>query len=129
MPTLAPHKSLKVSTGSTAQRVVEAQAAVQRGMASARADPKELVAQGEATGAATERAGEETPMPHEAEAYESDGAEAPKGETEAPQTSEAEAMEAGAPRTTEAEVAGTGAPKTTEARVAGAGVSAAKPAA
>ncbi|XP_066373239.1 basal body protein 10-like [Miscanthus floridulus] len=135
VPALAPRKSLKVSMGSTAQRVVEAQAAIQRGVASARADPKELVAQGEATEAATERVGEETPTPHEAEARESDGVEAPsvaeatEGETEAPRTSETEAMEAGAPRTTEAEVAGTGDPKTTEAGVAGAGVSAAKSAA
>ena len=38
-----PRKSLKVSMGSTAQWVVEAQAAIQRGVASARADLKELV--------------------------------------------------------------------------------------
>jgi len=69
-------------------------------------------------------------MPHEAEARESDGAEAPsvaeatEGEAKAPQTSEA-----GAPRTTEAEVAEAGAPKTTEARVVEAGVSTANPAA
>ncbi|XP_066392581.1 uncharacterized protein [Miscanthus floridulus] len=88
------------------------------------------------------------PMPYEAKARESNGAEAPsvveatEGETKAPWTSEAEAMEARVPRTAEAEVAGTRAPETTEAgvagtgasetaeaRVAGAGVSAAKPAA
>ncbi|XP_066311294.1 uncharacterized protein [Miscanthus floridulus] len=132
VPALVPLKSLKV--------------VIQRGGASVRADPKELVAQGEVTRAATERAGEEMPTPYEAEARESDGAKAPlvakatKDGTEPPWTSEAEATEAGAPRTAEADVAGTGAPKTTEAGVAGtgapetteagvagAGVSAAKP--
>ncbi|XP_066381633.1 uncharacterized protein [Miscanthus floridulus] len=127
VPALAPIKSLKVSTGSTAHQVVEAQAAVQRGGASARADPKELVAQGEVTEVATERAGEETLAPCEAEARESDGAEVPlvaeatEGETEAPGTSEAKATEARALRTVEAEVAGTGAPETTEAGVVGIG--------
>ncbi|XP_066323289.1 uncharacterized protein [Miscanthus floridulus] len=127
VPALAPLKSLKVSTGSTAHQVVEVQDAAQRGEALARADPKELVTQGEVTGASTERAGEETPMPYEAKARESDGAMAPlvaeaaEGETEAPRTSEAEATEAGALRTAETEVAGTGAPETTEAGVAGTG--------
>ncbi|XP_066395984.1 uncharacterized protein [Miscanthus floridulus] len=148
VPALALRKSLKVSMGSTAQQVVEAQAAVQCGGASARADLEELVAQGEATGAATERAGEEMPTPREAEARESDGAEAPlvaeatEGEIEPPRTSEAEATKAGHPRPprpkwqgpeppkiTEAGVVGTGAPETTEVGVAGAGASAAKPAA
>ncbi|XP_066344293.1 uncharacterized protein [Miscanthus floridulus] len=135
VPTLVPLKSLKVSTGSTTHQAVEAQDAIQRGGASARADLKELVAQEEVTGAAMERAGEEMSTPREAEACESDGAEAPsvaeatEGETEAPRTSEAEATEAGAPKTAEANVAGTGAPETTKAEVAGADVSAAKPAA
>ncbi|XP_066333209.1 uncharacterized protein [Miscanthus floridulus] len=147
VPTLAPRKSLKVSTGSTAQWVVEAQATIQRGMASARANPKELVTQGEATRAATEQA-EEEPTPREAEAHGSDKAEAPsvaeatKTKVEAPKTSEAEATEveasrtteaevakARAPRTTEAEVAEAGAPGTTEAGVAEAGMGTAKPAA
>ncbi|XP_066374841.1 uncharacterized protein [Miscanthus floridulus] len=147
VPTLAPHKALKVSPSSTAHRVVEAQATIQRGATSASADPKEPVAQGEAAKAALTQAGEGAPMPHEAEAYESDGAKAPsvaeatEGETEAPRTSEAKAMEARAPRTTEADVAGTGAPETIEARVArtgapetteagvaGTGMSAVKPA-
>ncbi|XP_066311573.1 uncharacterized protein [Miscanthus floridulus] len=57
VPALAPLKSLKVGMGSTAHQVV--------------------VAQREVTGVAMERAGEETPTPHEAEAYKSDGAEAP----------------------------------------------------
>ena len=47
MPTLAPLKALKVSPSSTAHWVVEAQAAIQRGAATARTDPKEMVAQGE----------------------------------------------------------------------------------
>ena len=66
-----------MSTSSTARWVVEAQTAIQRGTASARADPKEPVAQGEATEAATKQAGEEAPTPREAEARESSEAEAP----------------------------------------------------
>ena len=122
-----------MSTSSTAQWVVEAQAAIQRGVASVRADLKKSVAQEEATEVATKQAEEEEPTPCKAEARESDGVEAPlvveatEGEAEAPWTSEAKAMEARAPRTTEAEVAGTRAPGTTEAGVAEAGVSAAKP--
>ncbi|XP_066392786.1 uncharacterized protein [Miscanthus floridulus] len=113
-PALAPHKALKVSTSSPTQWVVEAQAAIERGAASARADPKEPVAQEEATEAATKQAREEAPMPHEAEARASDEAETPpvaeatEGEAEAPRTSEAKATEAGAPRTTEVEVAKAG---------------------
>ena len=74
MSALAPRKALKVSTSSTAQWVVEAQAVIQRGMASARADPKEPVTPEESTKAATKQAGEEAPMPHEAEARELDEA-------------------------------------------------------
>ena len=113
--------------------MVEAQAAIQRGAASARADPKEPVALEEAAKAATKQAGEETPTPHEAEARESYEAEAPsvieatEGEVEAPRTSKAEVAEAGAPRATEAEVVDTGAPGTTEAKVAEAGLGAAEP--
>ncbi|XP_066333290.1 uncharacterized protein [Miscanthus floridulus] len=127
VPVLAPHKALKVSTGSIAQGVVEAQSTIQRGAASARTNPKEPVAQGGATEAVTEQAEEEESMPQEAEAHKSDGAEAPSV-SEATE-GEAEAMEAEAPETTEAKVVGTGASKTTKAGVAGAGVSAAKPAA
>ncbi|XP_066311437.1 uncharacterized protein [Miscanthus floridulus] len=76
-PTLVPCKALKVSTSSTARWVVEVQAAIQRGTTLARVDPKEPVAQGEATEAATKQAGQEAPMPREAEAHESDEAEAP----------------------------------------------------
>ncbi|XP_066316209.1 uncharacterized protein [Miscanthus floridulus] len=110
-PALAPRKALKVSTSSPTQWVVEAQAAIEHGMVSARANPKEPVAQGGATEAATKQAGEEAPTPRQAEARASDEAKAPpvadatEGEAEAPRTSEAEATEARAPRTTEAEVA------------------------
>ncbi|XP_066311525.1 uncharacterized protein [Miscanthus floridulus] len=131
-PALAPRKALK--------------AALRRGAVSARADPKELVAQGEATEAATKQAGEEAPTPYEVGALELGEAEAPliveatKGEAEAPRTSEAEVTEAeasraseaevvdaGAPRTTEAEVAEARVPGTTEAEAAEAGLGAAKP--
>ena len=101
-PALASRKALKVSTSSTAQWVVEAQAAMQRGASSVRADPKEPVAQGEATEVATKQAEEEEPTPYEAEAHELDEAEAPsvaeatEAEAEALRTSEAEATEAGA---------------------------------
>ncbi|XP_066380301.1 uncharacterized protein [Miscanthus floridulus] len=145
-PALAPRKALKVSTSSTARWVVNAQAALWHGAASARANPKEPVAQGEATEAATKQAWEETPMPREAGALELGEAEAPsvaeatEGEAEAPRTSEvevaeagasraskAEVADAGAPRTTEAEVTEAGAPRTTEAEVAEAGLGTAEP--
>ncbi|XP_066354580.1 uncharacterized protein [Miscanthus floridulus] len=134
-PALAPRKALKVSTSSTARWVGEAQATIQRGTASARADPKEPVTQGEATEAATKQAGEEAPTPHEAEALEPGEAEAPsiaeatEGEAEASRTSEAKVAEAGAPRATDAEVAEAGVLGTTEAEVTEAGVGAAEPAA
>ena len=124
MPALAPRKALKVSTSSTAQWEVEAQAAIQRGVASARADPKEPVAQGEATRVATEQAEEEEPTPHGVEAHESDGARAPsvteaiEVEVKAFRTSEAEAMGAEALRASEAVVAGAGAPRATEVEAA-----------
>ncbi|XP_066309927.1 uncharacterized protein [Miscanthus floridulus] len=140
-PALAPRKALK--------------AALRHGAASAKADLKEPVAQGEATEAATKQVGEEAPMLREARALESGEAEAPsiaeatEGEVKAPRTSEAKVAEARAsraskaevanaeaPRTTEAEVAKAGAPRTTEAEVvdaglatAEAGLGAAKPAA
>ena len=88
-----------MSTSSTAQWLVEAQAAIQRGAASARADPKEPIAPEEAIEAATKQAGEEAPTPREAEAHESDEAEAPsvaeatEGEVKAPKTFEAEVAE------------------------------------
>ena len=77
VPALAPCKALKVSTSSTAQQAVEAQAAVQRGAASAQADREGPVAQEEAPGAATEQTEEEGPTPRVVEAHESDGAGAP----------------------------------------------------
>ena len=107
--------------------MVEAQATIQRGAVSARADLKEPITQGEATKAATKQAGEEAPTPCEAGAIESGEAEAPsiaeatEGEVEAPRTFEAKVVEPGAPRASEAEVADAGAPRTTEAKVAEAG--------
>ncbi|XP_066323608.1 uncharacterized protein [Miscanthus floridulus] len=134
-PALAPRKALKVSTSSITQWVVEAQAAIQRGAASVRADPKEPIAQGEATGAAMEQAEEEEPTPHEVEARGSDEAKAPsvaeatEVEAEAIRTFEAGATEAGASRTTEPKVAGAGALGTTKAEVAKAGMGTVEPAA
>ena len=116
MPALSPRKALKVSTSSTAQWEVEAQAAMQGGAASARAGLKEPVAQGEATGAATEQAEEEEPTPREVVAHESDGARAPsvaeatEVEVEALRTSKAEAMGAEALRALEAVAASVGSP-------------------
>ncbi|XP_066316634.1 uncharacterized protein [Miscanthus floridulus] len=113
---------------------------MQRGAASARADPKEPIVRGEATEAAMKQAGEEAPTPREARALESGEAEASsiaeatEGEAEvaeagASRASKAEVADTGAPRTTEAEVAKAGAPRTTEAEVAEAGLGAAEPAA
>ncbi|XP_066354806.1 uncharacterized protein [Miscanthus floridulus] len=126
-PALAPHKALKVSTNSTAQWVVEAQATIQRGTALARADSKEPIAQEEAIEAAMKQAGEEAPMPREAGVLELSEAKAPsiaeatEGEAEAPRTSEAEVVEARASRASEAEVADIEVPRTTEAEVVEAG--------
>ncbi|XP_066374979.1 uncharacterized protein [Miscanthus floridulus] len=121
-PALAPRKALKVSTSSTTHRVVEAQATIQRGTASARADPKEPVNQGEVIKAATKSAGLEAPTPCEARALELD-------EAKAPSIAEATEGEAKAPRTSEAEVAEARAPGTTEAEAAEAGLGVAEPAA
>ncbi|XP_066385097.1 uncharacterized protein [Miscanthus floridulus] len=135
VPTLAPHKALKVSASSTAQWVMEVQAAIQHGAASARVDPKELDAQGEAIEAASQRAGDEALTSLEVEARESNRAKAPsvteatEGEAKAPKTSKAEATEAGASKTIEAEVAKAKAPGTTEAEATEAGVGMAEPAA
>ncbi|XP_066385189.1 uncharacterized protein [Miscanthus floridulus] len=134
-PALAPHKALKVSTSSTAQWVVEAQATIQHGTASTRANPKEPDDQGEATEAAMKQAGEEASTPCESEALEPDEVEAPsiaeatEGKAVAPRTSKAEAAEAGVSRTTKAKVAEVKAPGTTEAEVGEADMGAAKPAA
>ncbi|XP_066344309.1 uncharacterized protein [Miscanthus floridulus] len=130
VPSLAPLKALKVNPSSTAHGVVEVQAGIQRGAASVGADPKELVAQGEAAEAALTQAGEGAPTPREAEACESDGPRRPWSlrplRPRPPRTSEAEATEAGVSRTTEAAVAEARAPGTTEAGAAEADVSAAK---
>ena len=96
---MAPRKALKVSANPTAQQAEEAQAAVQRGAASAGADLEGSVAQEEAPGAATEQTEEEGPTPRVVEAYESDGAGAPLvaeagSKAEAPGTSDAEMVEA-----------------------------------
>ena len=101
VPALAPHKALKVSASSTAQQAAEAQAAVQRGAASAGADLEGPVVQEEASGAATEQTKEEGPTPRVVEAHESDGAGAPPvakagSKAEAPRTSEAKMVEASA---------------------------------
>ncbi|XP_066391788.1 uncharacterized protein [Miscanthus floridulus] len=125
VPTLAPLKVLKVNPSSTAYWVAEAQAALQRGAASARDDPKEPATQGGATEAASTQTGEGAPTPHEGKARKSDRAKVPSAteaaEVEVPLVSEAEAAEAGAPRTIEATTAGAGAPTTTEATTAEAG--------
>ena len=130
---MAPLKALKVNPGSIAHWMAEAQAAIQRGAVSARADPKEPVAQGGAAKVTPTQAGEGAPAPRKAEACESDGAEVPSvaeaTEVEAPWASEAKAAEVGVPRTAEAAAAGAGAPGTTEAGVPEAGVSTTKPAA
>ncbi|XP_066323257.1 uncharacterized protein [Miscanthus floridulus] len=138
-PALAPLKALKVSTSSTARWVVDAQAAMQRGTVSARANLKEPVTQEEVTKVATKQAGEEAPTPREvgategeakaprtyeaevAEAEASRASEAKVADAEAPRTTEAEVVEARASRASEAEVADTGAPRTIKAEVAEAG--------
>ena len=74
---MAPLKALKVNPGSTAHWVAEAQAALQRGAVSVRADPKEPATQGGDAEAALTRMGEGLPPPCEGEARELDGAEVP----------------------------------------------------
>ena len=96
MPTLTPRKALKVSTSSTAHRAVEVQATVQRGAASAGADLEELVAQGEALEAATERAGEEAPKTFEAEVADAMALEVEVSSAGAPRTIGAKVVEASA---------------------------------
>ena len=122
---MAPLKVLKVNPGSTAHWVAEAQAALQRGAALARADLKEPATQGGAASASPTQTGEGAAPPRDGGAHELDGAEVPSvaeaTEVEAPRISEAEATEAGAPRTAEAATTGAGAPVTTEATMAEAG--------
>ncbi|XP_066382966.1 uncharacterized protein [Miscanthus floridulus] len=125
VPTLVPHKALKVNPSSTAHWVAEAQATLQPDAASARADQKELATQGGAAEVAPTQMGEGALPPHEGEAHEPDEGKVPSvaeaTEVEAPRVSEAKAMEAGAPRTAEATAAGAGAPATTEAMMMEAG--------
>ena len=92
---MVPLKALKVNPGSTVHWVAEAQAAIQHGAASARADPKEPVAQGEAAEAATEQVGEEAPRTSEAEVAEARAPEVEVVDVEAPGTTKAEDVEAG----------------------------------
>ena len=107
---------------------------MQRGAASAGVDLEEPVAQGEATGAATEQAEEEEPTPCVVEAHESDGARAPsvteatEVEVEALRTYEAEATGAKALRASEAVVAGVGAARVAEVEVAEASLGMVEPA-
>ncbi|XP_066333554.1 uncharacterized protein [Miscanthus floridulus] len=118
--------------------VVEAQAALHCGAASARADPRELATQGGAVEAALTQEGEAVPSPHDGEARGFDAAEVPLAaettgtevpgvsqdgvtETTAPGTIEAAAASTGALTTAEATMAEAGAPETTEATMAEAG--------
>ncbi|XP_066385218.1 uncharacterized protein [Miscanthus floridulus] len=117
---LAPLKALKASPGSSAYWVAEAQAAMQRGAASARADPKEPATQGGAVEATPTQMGEGVLLPHEGEAHESDRAGVPLV-AKAPGVFEAKAMEAGAPKTAETAEAAVGVSATTEATMAEAG--------
>ncbi|XP_066373844.1 uncharacterized protein [Miscanthus floridulus] len=132
VPTLAPLKALKVNPGSITHLVAEAQAALQRGAVSARADPvsaradpKEPATQGGAAKAALMQTGEGALPPHEGEAREPDEGEvlsvAEATEVEAPRVSEAKAMEAEAPWIAEAAAAGAGALATSEAMMTEAG--------
>ncbi|XP_066374751.1 uncharacterized protein [Miscanthus floridulus] len=121
VPTLAPLKVLKVNPSSSTHWVAEAQAALQCGAASARADPKEPATQGGDARAAPTQVGEGAPPPHDGEAHGSDGAEVPLPAEatgiEVLVVSQARAMEAMAPRTIEVAAAGVGAPATAEATV------------
>ena len=94
---------------------------MQRGAVSAGADLEEPVAQGEATGAATEQAEEEEPTPHGVEAHESDGARAPS-------VAEATEVEVEALRTSKAVAAGVGAPRVAEFEAAEASLGMMEPA-
>ena len=113
---MAPLKALKASPGSSARWVGEAQAAIQRGAASARVDPKEPAAQGGAAEVAPTQTREGVPPPREGEAHESDGAGVPLV-AEAPGVSGAEATEARASKTDETVVAAVGVSASSEAVV------------
>ena len=117
---LAPLKALKASPGSFAHWVVEAQAAIHRGAASARVDLKEPAAQGGAAEAAPTPTREGSLPSRRGEAHESDGAGVPLV-AEAPGISEAEATEDRAPKAAETAVAAAGVSASSEAMMAEAG--------
>ncbi|XP_066392840.1 uncharacterized protein [Miscanthus floridulus] len=117
---LAPLKALKASPGSSAHWVVEAQAAIQRGAASARVDPKEPAAQGGATEATPTQMRVGVLLPRGSEAHKSDGAGVPLV-AEAPGVSKAEATEDRALKTAESAVAAVGVSASSEATMAEAG--------
>ena len=100
--------------------MAEAQASIQRGAASARADPKEPATQGGAAEAAPTQMREGVPPPREGEAHNSDGAGVPLV-AEAPGVSGAEATEARASKTAETVVAAVGVFASSEATMAEAG--------
>ena len=100
--------------------MAEAQAAIQRGVASARVNPKGPAAQGGVAEAAPTQMREGVFLPRGGEAHESDGAVVPFV-AEAPGVSEAEATEATAPTTAETAVAAIGVSASTEATMAEAG--------
>ncbi|XP_066385530.1 uncharacterized protein [Miscanthus floridulus] len=114
---LVPLKALKASLGSSAHWVAEAQAAIQRGVASARVDPKEPAAQGGAAEAAPAQTREGALPPDRGKAHELDGAGVPLV-AEAPRVSEAEAMEDRASQTAETTVATVGVSASSEAMMA-----------
>ncbi|XP_066344126.1 uncharacterized protein [Miscanthus floridulus] len=115
---LAPLKVLKASPGSSAHWVAEAQAAIQRGAASARVDPKEPAAQGRVAKVAPTRS-DGAIVPFVAEAPGASGAEAM--EAPVPMTAEAAVSAVGASASTEATMTEVGAPETAEAVIAEAG--------
>ena len=122
---MAPLKALKVNPGSTAHWVAEAHAALHRGVASARADPKEPATPRGATEAALTQEGEVAPPPRDGEAHGSDAVEVPLAaettRTEVPGVSQAGATETAVLGTIEAAAVGTGALTTAEATMAEAG--------
>ena len=116
---MAPLKALKVTSSSTAHWVAGAQAAIRRGVASARAGLTESVSQGGAVEATPTPTGEGAPPPHEGKV--SSVAEATEVEarrvSEAEATDEAAAAEVEAPVSIEATMAGARAHGTTDAGV------------
>ena len=117
---MAPLKALKARPDSSAHWVAAAQAAIQRGAASARVNPTGPAAQGGAAEAAPTQTREGVPPPREGEAHESDGAGVPLV-AEALGVSEAEAMEDRAPKATETAVAVAGVSVSSEAMITEAG--------